>query len=105
MDWIYLILAGICEIAWAAGMKYTDNFKANLATVFVLIAMTLSVVFLNLATRTIPISIAYAVWCGLGIVGVYLYGIIFLKEDFSIINLVFIALILVSVIGLKINSK
>lgn len=105
MDWIYLILAGICEIAWAAGLKHTNNFQLNLATFIVIITMALSVVFLNLATRTIPISIAYAAWCSFGIIGVYLYGILFLKENFNLMNFFFICLIIIGVIGLKLNNR
>ena len=105
MAWIYLFLAGIFEIGWAVGIKYCDGFKLNLPLFFVIFSMTVSMIFLWLATKTIPMSIAYVVWTGIGIIGVFLYGVIFFKEHFSNVNLFFISLIMIGIIGLKLSMK
>lgn len=105
MAWFFLFIAGIFEIAWAVGIKYCEGFKLNFFLFFVIFAMTASMIFLWLATRTIPMSIAYAVWTGIGIVGVFIYGILILKEPFSMINILFVGLILVGIIGLKLSIK
>jgi quaternary ammonium compound-resistance protein SugE len=105
MAWIYLLIAGIFEVCWAVAIKYCDGFKPTFSLFFVIISMTLSMVFLWLATRNLPMSIAYAVWVGIGVVGVFAYGILFLKEPISIINMLFMALILTGIIGLKLSFK
>ena len=105
MDWFYLLLAGICEIAWAVGVKYCDGFKLTFASFIVIASMIMSVVFLWLATKTIPLGIAYAAWCGIGITGVFLYGVLILKEEFSIYTIFFVALILIGILGLKLKSS
>jgi quaternary ammonium compound-resistance protein SugE len=99
-----LIIAGCFEIAWAVGLKYLDGFKLNLAMGFVGLSMTLSVVFLALAVKTIPISISYAIWTGIGICGVFLFGIFVLKEPLTITNAIFVAMILIGIVGLKISN-
>ncbi len=105
MAWFFLLIAGMFEIGWAAGIKHCDGFKLNFPLFIVAFSMTASIVFLWLATRTIPMSVAYAAWTGIGIIGVFTYGILFLKEPFSILNLFFVALILTGIIGLKLSSK
>jgi len=105
MAWFYLLIAGMFEIAWAVGMKYCDGFKLSFALFFVIFSMTASVVFLWLATKTIPMSIAYAVWTGIGIIGVFCYGVFMLRETFSMLNLFFVGLILTGIIGLKLGVK
>ena len=105
MAWIYLLIAGIFEICWAAGMKYCDILKPNLSLFFVAFSATASIVFLGLATKTIPIAVAYAVWSGFGIIGVYLYDVYVLKEPITTVNVIFIAVTLVGVIGLKLTSR
>ncbi len=104
MAWIYLLIAGIFEIAWAVSIKYCDGFKITFPLLFVIFSMTMSMIFLWLATKTIPLSIAYAVWTGIGIIGVSLYGVLVLKEEFSMLNLFFVGLILIGIIGLKLKS-
>ena len=79
MAWLYLFIAGIFEIFWAVGIKYCDGLKITLPLVLVIISMGISIIFLGLATKTIPMSIAYAVWTGIGIVGVFAYGLLILK--------------------------
>ena len=105
MSWFYLFMAGIFEIFWAVGIKYCDGFKTTISLVLVIISMTLSVIFLGLATRTIPMSIAYAVWTGIGIVGVFIYGLLILKDPISVKNIICVGMILIGIIGLKLGIK
>ncbi len=105
MAWFYLFTAGIFEIFWAVGIKYCDGFKITLPLVLVIISMALSVIFLGLATRTIPMSIAYAVWTGIGIIGVFTYGLLILKDPISVKNIIFVGMILIGIVGLKLGIK
>ena len=105
MAWFYLFTAGIFEIFWAVGIKYCDGFKITLPLVLVIISMALSVIFLGLATRTIPMSIAYAVWTGIGIIGVFTYGLFILKDPISVKNIIFVGMILIGIVGLKLGIK
>jgi quaternary ammonium compound-resistance protein SugE len=104
MSWIYLIIAGMFEIAWAVAIKYCDGLKLNLPSIIVISSMCLSCFFLWLASKTIPLSIAYAVWTGIGIVGVFLYGIIMFKDPLTPATGIFVAMILIGIIGLKLFS-
>lgn len=105
MSWSYLLIAGIFEIAWAIGMKYTHSFSRFWPSVLVILAMLVSVYFLTLAIKTIPVGTAYAVWTGIGIAGTTLLGILLFQEPVDFLRLVFIFLILVSVVGLKVIAK
>ena len=105
MAWLYLFIAGIFEIFWAVGIKYCDGLKITLPLVLVIISMGISIIFLGLATKTIPMSIAYAVWTGIGIVGVFAYGLLILKDPISTNSIVFVSLILIGIIGLKLGIK
>ncbi len=105
MAWLYLFIAGIFEIFWAVGIKYCDGLKITLPLVLVIVSMGLSIIFLGLATKTIPMSIAYAVWTGIGIVGVFAYGLLILKDPISTNSIVFVGLILIGIIGLKLGIK
>ena len=105
MSWFYLFMAGIFEIFWAVGIKYCDGFKTTISLVLVIISMALSVIFLGLATKTIPMSIAYAVWTGIGIVGVFIYGLLILKDPISVKNIICVGMILIGIIGLKLGIK
>lgn len=102
MAWIYLIVAGLFEIAWAMGMKFTDGFSKLWPTVAVLALMGMSVYFLSLAVKTLPVGTAYAVWTGIGIAGTSILGMVWFDEPVSLIRLVLIFLILASVVGLKV---
>ena len=75
MSWLYLLIAGMFEIVWAVAIKYCEGLKLNMPLIIVITSMFLSCFFLWLATKTIPMSVAYAVWTGIGIVGVFVYGI------------------------------
>lgn len=105
MAWFYLLIAGIFEIGWAIGMKYTHGFTRFWPVVFTLVSMILSVYLLSLATKTIPLGTAYAVWTGIGIVGTSILGIIIFSEPVEILRIVFIAMILIAIVGLKIISN
>ena len=105
MAWLYLLIAGIFEIFWAVGIKYCDGLKITLPLVLVITSMSVSMVFLGLATKTIPMSIAYAVWTGIGIVGVFAYGLLILKDPISTSSIIFVGLILIGIIGLKLGTN
>lgn len=103
--WIVLILAGIFEIAWAIGLKYTEGWSRLVPSVFTGIAMMISFFLLSSAVKTLPIGTAYAVWTGIGIVGAAILGIFLFKEPIGLSRLFFIVLILIGIIGLKFSSQ
>jgi quaternary ammonium compound-resistance protein SugE len=104
MGWIYLLLAGCCEIVYAAAMPRTDGFTRWGPSAFCAVFISASMYLLALATRTIPIGTAYAVWVGVGAVGTALYGIAALGEDRSPLRLLCFVLILAGIVGLKLLS-
>lgn len=104
MAWLILLAAGLCEVAWAVGLKYTDGFSRLLPSIGTLAAMAISVLLLGLAVRSLPIGTAYAVWTGIGALGTAAVGIHLFDEPASLPRLACIALILLGVIGLKITS-
>jgi quaternary ammonium compound-resistance protein SugE len=101
MSWTLLLLAGLFEIAWAIGLKYTDGFTRFWPSFGTGVCLLVSVVLLGIATRSLPIGTAYAVWTGIGAAGTVLFGIILLGDPASAGRLVCVALILAGVIGLK----
>ncbi len=101
MAWWYLLVAGMCEIGWAVGLKYTDGFTRlwpSVATAGLLIA---SMLLLALAVRTLPLGTAYAVWTGIGTVGTAIIGIALFGEPATVVRLLCIALIVSGILGLK----
>ncbi|MEO6906870.1 MAG: quaternary ammonium compound efflux SMR transporter SugE [Abditibacteriaceae bacterium] len=100
-SWGYLIVAGILEICWAMGMKYSHGFSQLWPSVFTIVTLVASFVLLNIAVKTLPIGTAYAVWTGIGILGTAILGMILLGESRSATRLFFLCLILVGIIGLK----
>jgi quaternary ammonium compound-resistance protein SugE len=94
MAWIYLLFAGLLEVAWAIGLKYTEGFTRPWPTAATVAAMVASVILLGLALRTLPVGTAYAVWTGIGAVGVALLGIVLFGESASAARLACIGLIL-----------
>lgn len=105
MSWIYLIIAGILEIVWAVGLKYTEGFTKPLASVITVAGMILSFVFLGNAVKTIPIGTGYAIWTGIGAAGTALFGIFFLGESKETARIFCLFLIVAGIIGLKLFSK
>lgn len=101
MAWIILILAGLAEIGWAIGLKYTDGFTRLWPSVGTLGAMVFSVLMLGVAVKTLPIGMAYAVWTGIGIAGTAVGSAFLLGETLSAAQLVCIGLILAGIAGLK----
>jgi quaternary ammonium compound-resistance protein SugE len=104
MAWTLLFAAGLFEIAWAIGLKYTDGFTRLVPSALTLIAMTISVVLLAVALRAIPVGTGYAVWTGIGAVGTALLGIVLFGESASVARLGCIGLIVAGIAGLKIVS-
>jgi quaternary ammonium compound-resistance protein SugE len=104
MAWVYLLIAGLFEIGWAIGLKYTDGWTRLWPTIFTVVAMILSVVFLDLAVRTLPIGTAYAAWTGIGAVGTVILGMILFNEPATAIRLACIALIVAGIVGLKVAA-
>jgi quaternary ammonium compound-resistance protein SugE len=101
MAWLILIAAGLLEVVWAVGLKYTHGFSRLMPTVVTVAAMAASMGLLGLAVRSLPIGTAYAVWTGIGTVGTVLFGIIVLSESASLLRLACVSLIVIGIIGLK----
>jgi quaternary ammonium compound-resistance protein SugE len=104
MDWLYLVLAGLTEIFYAAAMPKTYGFTRLWPSLFCLIFIALSMYLLSLATRTVPIGTAYAIWVGIGAVGTAAYGLIVLGEDNNVLRILCFVLILAGIVGLKLLS-
>ncbi len=104
MGWLYLMIAGLFEVAWAIGLKYTDGFSRVWPSVLTILAMIISFGFLAQALKTIPVGTGYAVWTGIGAVGTATLGIILFSESASWTRLGSIGLILAGIIALKATS-
>ncbi|MDP9194646.1 MAG: quaternary ammonium compound efflux SMR transporter SugE [Acidobacteriota bacterium] len=105
MPWIALIFAGLLEICWAVGLKYTDGFRRPLPSVLVIIAIAISMFLLSWAARTLPIGTAYAIWVGIGALGAAILGIALFDEPLTLARMGFLALLLVAIVGLKVTSE
>lgn len=101
MSWIYLIIAGLFEVVWAIGLKYTVGFTKLIPSMVTVIGMIISFYFLALATKTLPIGTAYAVWTGIGAVGTVILGMILFNEPKALTRLLFLGLIIIGIVGLK----
>lgn len=104
MAWVYLVIAGLLEIGWAIGLKYTYGFSRLWPSVATVVCMAVSFVFLSLSLKTIPIGTGYAVWTGIGAAGTALFGILVLGESRDIARVLCILLIIAGVLGLKMTS-
>ncbi|GMA14659.1 quaternary ammonium compound efflux SMR transporter SugE [Deinococcus metallilatus] len=104
MAWFLLVIAGLLEVGWAIGLKYTEGFTRPLPTVLTLVSMVASMGLLGLAAKTLPIGTAYGVWVGIGAVGAAILGIVLFREPATPARLVFLALMIVAIIGLKTTS-
>lgn len=105
MPWIWIFIASMFEISWAVGLKYSQGFTQLKATIFTIITMILSYVFLSLGVKNLPIGTAYAVWTGIGAVGTALYGIMYFDEPKDLLRIFFIFLIVAGIIGLRLTFK
>ncbi|RYG05438.1 MAG: quaternary ammonium compound efflux SMR transporter SugE [Caulobacteraceae bacterium] len=104
MAWVVLFIAGICEIGWAVGLKYTDGFTRLWPTVFTGVSLVASMALLGIAVKTLPLGTAYAVWTGIGAVGTVILGIVLFKEPATVVRLVCVGLIVAGILGLKFFS-
>lgn len=104
MGWLYLFCAGLCEIFYAAAMPRTDGFTRLGPSMFCGVFISGSMYLLALATRTVPIGTAYAVWVGIGAIGTAIYGMTVLDEDRSVMRILCFVLILAGIVGLKLLS-
>ena len=104
MAWILLVIAGLLEVGWAIGLKYTEGFTRPVPTVLTLLSMVASMGLLGLAAKTLPIGTAYGVWVGIGAVGAAILGIVLFKEPVTLSRLLFLGMMIVAIIGLKATS-
>lgn len=104
MQWIFLVIAGVFEVWWAIGLKYSHGFTKLVPSLFTAVGMAASLYFLSLALKNLPLGTAYAVWTGIGTVGTVILGVILFKEPMDITRLICIAFIVVGIIGLKLVS-
>ncbi len=103
MAWLYLFIAGVMEVVWAISLKYTEGWSRLIPSIVTISGMTIGFIFLSLALKYLPISTSYAIWTGIGTVGTAIFGFIILKEEFSILKLIFILFIVVGILGLKLT--
>lgn len=103
IEWVYLIVAGLLEMVWAIGLKYTEGFSRPWPSLWTIAAMIASFYFLSQALRTIPVGTGYAVWTGIGAVTTALLGIILFDESVALLRLVSLTLIVLGMVGLKLS--
>ena len=104
MAWVYLFVAGLFEVGWAIGLKYTEGFTRLGPTLWTLAAMAVSLFLLAVALKTIPVGTGYAVWTGIGAVGTAILGIVLFGESREVIRLLCIALVIGGIAGLKLSA-
>lgn len=104
MEWIYLVIAGLFEVSWAMGLKYSQGFSKIVPSILTVIGMIASFYFLSLSLKTLPIGNAYAIWTGIGIVGTVILGVVLFKEPINVMRMLCIGFIVVGIIGLKLIS-
>jgi quaternary ammonium compound-resistance protein SugE len=105
MNWIILIIAGIFEVGWAIGLKYTEGFTRFWPTVWTVLSMIISLGLLGLALKTLPVGTAYSVWVGVGAIGTVISGILLLGEPVSAVRIISLVLILAGIVGLKLSTS
>jgi quaternary ammonium compound-resistance protein SugE len=103
--WLVLLVAGLCEVVWAIGLKYTESFTRIVPSAWTLAAMAASVALLAWSLKTLPVGTAYAVWTGIGAVGTALLGMVLFDESREVARLVCIGLIVAGILGLKLVTK
>lgn len=103
--WIYLIIAGICEVLWAVPLKFSEGFTKIVPSVLTVIFLILSMIFLEYAIEGIPLGTAYACWTAIGAVGTVIVGMIFLNESTSPLRLFFLFLVIAGIMGLKLTTS
>ncbi len=104
MAWIILVLAGLGEVGWAIGLKYTEGFTRFWPTIWTVLAMIVSLWLLGIAMQSIPVGTAYSIWVGVGTVGTVILGIVLLGEPVNALRLISVVLIIAGIIGLKLAT-
>jgi quaternary ammonium compound-resistance protein SugE len=104
MNWAILVVAGIFEVGWAIGLKYTEGFTRLWPSVWTVLAMIISLGLLGIAMKTLPVGTAYSVWVGVGTVGTVVLGIVLLGESVSLARVISVALIVAGILGLKLST-
>lgn len=102
--WIVLVIAGLLEVCWAIGLKYTEGFTRLVPSIFTLVTLALSMYLLARASQVLPIGTAYGVWVGIGALGAGILGMLLFKEPATMARMFFLMLLLVSIIGLKLST-
>lgn len=103
--WLQLVIAGLLEVCWAVGLKYTDGFRRPLPSLFVIVTLAGSMLLLASAARTLPIGTAYAVWVGIGALGAAILGIVLFREPVSALRIAFLVLLLIAIAGVKVTAR
>ena len=104
MSWLILLFAGLLEVLWAVGLKYTDGFSKPLPSFVTVAAMLTSLYFLSLALRTLPLGTAYAIWVGVGMVGAVIVGVVIFHETLSVLKIFSLLMVVAGIAGLKLSS-
>ena len=104
MNWAILVVAGIFEVGWAIGLKYTEGFTRLWPSVWTVLAMIISLGLLGIAMKTLPVGTAYSVWVGVGAVGTVVLGIVLLGESASLARVISVPLIVAGIVGLKLST-
>jgi quaternary ammonium compound-resistance protein SugE len=105
LSWIALVIAGLLEVCWSVGLKYTDGFRRPIPSVLVIVVIATSIFLLSWSARTLPIGTAYAVWVGIGALGAAILGIILFDEPLTAARIGFLVMLLVAIVGLKVTSQ
>lgn len=105
MAWIILVIAGLFEIGWAIGLKYTESFTRLWPTIGTVLAMIISLWLLGIAMKSIPVGTAYSVWVGVGAIGTVILGIVLLGEPVNLARIISLILIITGIIGLKLSAS
>ena len=105
MPWLLLVVAGLLEVCWAVGLKYTDGFRRPLPSLLTGAAIVGSMWLLAISARTLPIGTAYAVWVGIGATGAAILGVVLFDEPLTPARVIFLALLVVAILGLKWTSS
>lgn len=104
MAWIYLVIAGAFEVVWSTAMKFSEGFTRPLPSVIMVGGMLVSFWLLTLATKSLPLGTAYAIWTGIGALGAVIVGVVAFQEPLTAARMLFLALILIGILGLKLTS-
>jgi quaternary ammonium compound-resistance protein SugE len=104
MNWAILVVAGIFEVGWAIGLKYTQGFSRLWPTVWTVFSMIISLGLLGISMKTLPVGTAYSIWVGVGAIGTVILGIVLLGEPMSAARMISVALILAGIVGLKLST-